>query len=128
MTYWIFTINDTDNEFEKRVNEKKWPIFNRTPNRRSLMKDDLVVFYKAGVKNAQEFIGKAELDSEAGKAGIINYAVKLKNIEVWKNGVDIKHMLHELIFIGNTSLWGIYMQGGVRRITEKDYNTIVSKF
>jgi len=126
MAFWIFTINDTDKMFEKRMNEKKWPIFAHTLNRKRIMKNDLVVFYKAGT-DGHKFLGSAELDSETEKTEKIDSTVKLKNIKIFKTGVDIKDILHELIFIRSPSIWGNYLQGGIRTITERDFDTITSK-
>ena len=124
--YWLFVINNTLEEFRNRIEKKSWPIYKRTPNRGNLWPGDFVVFYKAG-KDGKRFLGKANLNSEAEKFNSLNYAVKLKNITTWKKGVEITEILDDLLFIGNPKLWGNYLQGGVRRITERDYNTITSK-
>ena len=125
MSYWLFTINDTDEVFSKRIKKKSWPIFDRTQHRRSIRPGDKVIFYKAG-KDGKKFIGEAKVASEAEKTSSLVYSVKLKNVEVWKKGVEIRNMLQELVFIGNQSIWGNYLQGGVTRITERDHGTIVS--
>ncbi len=60
MACWIFVINDDDKVFEKRMSEKKWPIFIHTHNRRNLRINDNIIFYKAG-KDGQKFLGTANL-------------------------------------------------------------------
>jgi len=124
--YWLFVINNTLEEFRNRIEKKSWPIFKRTQNRGNLFPGDFVVFYKAG-KDGQRFLGKANLNSEAEKFNSLIYAVKLKNITMWKKGVEITEIVNDLLFIGNPKLWGNYLQGGVKKITERDYNLITSK-
>jgi len=126
VSYWLFIINNTDEEFDERIKNKSWPIFNRTRYRKDIRPGDVVIFYKAG-SIGQRFIGKAEIGSEVEKSGSIDYSVQLKNTQVWKKSVKIRNILHELAFIRNPSVWGFHLQGGIARITERDHDLIVLK-
>lgn len=123
--YWLFTIKDEDEVFEKRIKGKTWPLYNRTRLRRSILPGDKIIFYKAG-SNGQKFLGKAEIKSEVKKIKLLTFSVKLKNIKIWDKEVRITKLLHDLSFIKNPNFWGVYLQGGIIRMTERDHDTIVS--
>ena len=126
-SHWIFVINDTDKEFKRRLDKRKWPIFHFTINRKRIRADDLAIFYKAGA-GGQKIIGKATTASAIISIdGKLDFYVKLKDVEQC-NDVSIRPLVKKLEFIKNKQQWGGYLQGGVRPITEKDYETIVSKF
>lgn len=125
MPYWIFVIRDTDEVFAKRMKEKKWPIFIHTHNRKNLKVDDKVVFYKAG-DNGQKFLGVAQIGSKLEKATSLDYAVELTDIKIWKKSVHVKKLINNLEFIGDSTSWGRFFQGGVLRISKNDYTLIVS--
>src|SRR3972149_1015576 len=115
MANWIFTINAEEGEFKKRIDRKQWPIFKRTPCRKSIDEGDRVVFYKAG-KNGQIFLGTARLTSYSKKVSQLNYVVEFKDVKRWRKGANIKNLVHELEIIGNPVLWSCYMQGGIKNI------------
>ena len=125
MTNWMFTINAEEREFERRIKDKQWAIYKRTPSRRSLRENDRIVFYKAG-KDGQVFLGTARLTSYARKVNVITYKVGLKNIKIWKKGAHIRKLADKLEIIKNPALWSNYIQGGVRRLSDKDYDLIKS--
>jgi len=126
MSHWIFIINDTDKEFGRRMQKKEWPIFSYTVNRNRIRPDDDVVFYKAGV-DGQLFLGTAtvtsKLKKEDGKK--TDSFVTLKDIQIWETPVSIRPLVSKLEFIWNKKLWGHHLQVGVRRLSEKDFQTIL---
>jgi len=126
MSYWIFVIKDTPEEFAKRMQIRKWPIFKKTQNRRNLRTGDKIIFYKAGA-NGKKFLGKALIASELEQVDQFTYSLKLSEIEVWEKPVELANVLNDLDFISDKLYWGRYFQGGVRSLSEKDYSTIVSK-
>jgi len=128
MKNWMFTVHDSEhnNLFKKRIVEKKWPIFKRTPNRKSLREDDRIVFYKAG-KDGQIFLGEAKLASEAIKIDLLLYRVKLKDIKIWKKNPNIRNLVNQLHIIRDPDLWSNYIQGGTRELTDHDFELILSK-
>lgn len=124
--FWMFVIRDTDEEFASRVKSKTWPVYTYTANRRRIQKGDKVAFYKAGDGN-KAVLGTAETSSAIEPVdGKMDFAVSLTGIRVWKKPIPMKPLVVELDFVGNKEQWGRYMQGGVIRISEKDYNTIAS--
>lgn len=126
MSYWLFIINDTDNEFKVRTRKKKWPLFQRTKNRTALREGDHVAFYKAG-NDGQVFIGSAKIASRAMKSRGLLYSVDLTDIETWKKPVSIRDILESLEFITKPQIWGNYMQGGIRKINKDDFQLILSR-
>ena len=112
-----------EDDFLARLKGKKWPIYQRTPNRTSLTKGDGVIFYLAGV-HSMKFVGTATLSSEAEPEGDA-FSVIFSNVDVWKKPVLIKPILESLNFVPNDRRWGAYFQGGVIWISKKDYNVIL---
>jgi hypothetical protein len=49
----------------------------------------------------------------------------LANIDIWKDPKPVVDMLQRLEFISNKDHFGVHFQGGVKRIDEADYYTIV---
>lgn len=146
--YWIFVVTDAKigakekkgiEIFEQRISDAFWGIGERTPNRTKLKKGDNVVFYLGG-KEGQKFLGMCTLASAYYKLGKqekkklshgtpffrANYGVKLIDIEVWDTPRPIHPLIEILGFVQNPNVWGTYLQGGVRAISEDDYNLIVS--
>lgn len=127
MDYWIFVINDADYVFKERMKNKTWPIFPKTQNRDNIGKGHKIVFYKAGKSGGQKFIGTAILASDVkSEPGKMNSYVVLDEIIAWKAPVDIRGILEHLDFIKDKLNWGLYMQGGVKRIDKKDFDLVVS--
>ena len=117
---WIFVLTGTDEEFQRRIEMEKWPIFRKTTYRQQVHESDKVVFYKAGEGN-KKFLGTATVSSELKPEGKTDFFLNLKEIDVWKKPKPIHQMLDKLDFIKNKAHWGIYMQGGVTKLSEKDY-------
>jgi len=114
-----------------------WGIGERTPYRKELHKGSRVVFYQAG-KGGQKFIGTATIASElrpmsdaqaAARRAVgiepARYDLDLVNIDIWKDPKPVVDMLQRLQFISNKDHFGVHFQGGVKRIDEADYYTIV---
>ena len=117
----MLVISDTDKEFKKRIVEKRWPIFINTTNKKKLRAGDLAVIYKAG-EGGQAFLGTAEVKSEFKQdSNHMDGYMNIDSFKVWKKPKKIIPILDKLDFIKNKTHWGIYMQGGVKEISEKDY-------
>ena len=144
--YFIFVVNSQQG-VTKRLSAKEiytrlmklkaWGINERTPYRRDLSEESKIIFYQAG-KGGQKFIGAATLSSplhimsdmqaaERRKVGIepAAYNVHLQDIQTWDEPKPVTDMMQRLEFIGNKEHFGVYFQGGVRRISEADYYTIL---
>lgn len=110
---------------KKIAGTKKWLIGRRTPHREILAEGDKVLFYQGG-EEGRKVVASAELASSLHSDNADSFA-EIKNIEVWKKPVDMNALIDRLSFIKNKKHWGVYLQGGVVRIAEKDYNMIVKK-
>jgi len=126
LSNWIFIIKDTESEFKKRIEDKRWPIYKFTKYKRQIRKGDNVIFYMAG-SEGKKFLGMGGLASELKDAGSMDSAVMLSNTKTWKNPVPMNDVLEHLKFITNKANWGIHFQGGVIKISDDDYNLILSK-
>ena len=126
MNRWIFVIKDSDEEFDRRVKSKKWPIFNRTRFRKDIGIGDIILFYKAGL-NGQKFLGTCKIKSELIEETAFRGYLEIEEISVLSTLVEMKDIIKELDFIKNKINWGNYFQGGVRRISEEDFSLIIKK-
>lgn len=125
MIHWMFVINDSDQTFKERIKNRKWPIFAKTQNRDKIDPGHKVVFYKAGRINGQRFLGTATVISGVTREdGRIDAFVELGDIMIWKKPVQMREILDNLDFVRDKKNWGLYVQGGARQISEKDFLTI----
>ena len=144
--YFVFIVNSQQG-VKKRLAAKQiysqlmelsvWGIGERTPYRRDLREGSKVVFYQAG-KGGQRFLGTATIASplrkmtearaaERRRVGIepAAYDLELSHIDVWKESKPVVDMIQRLEFISNKDHFGVHFQGGVKRISEADYYTII---
>jgi len=144
--YFVFIVNDAQGVqgrmparriYDELMKVKGWGIGQRTPYRKDLRKDSRVVFYQAG-KGGQSFIGTATMASELRPmsteraaerraVGIepAKYDLDLTDIDIWKESKPVVDMVQRLEFISNKDYYGVHFQGGVKRISEADYYTII---
>ncbi len=149
MSNWIFitTNRKVDDRtytareiYRQRMQDGFWGLAERTPNRSNLQPGDRVVFY-LGIPE-RVFAGTAIVDSpsyqlsdpERERVSHSNlpvfdteYGIRLRDIEVWADPKFVPELVEELHFIENKDYWGSYFQGGVRGITDQDYELIVAR-
>jgi len=133
--YWIFvSVPYTDfntgsiyKVFGMIRGSGKWPIGKKTLHRNELSENDKVLFYQGG-EGGKKIVGGAELASSLirDENNIFDFVI-IRNIKLWEKPVEIKTVLEELSFIINKMYWGLYLQGGVIKIPEKDYKVILTK-
>jgi predicted RNA-binding protein len=140
--YYVLGTSDAYTEsaidiLTKRLTEKKYPLYYRTPHLKEVKEKDEVVFYLAGKKSkAQNFIGQAiinsieipstlSIDPDKERYIVEKYLI-LDNVKMFRAPVHIKSIIFQLDFIKNKSNYGVHLMGGVSKITEKDYKLIAS--
>jgi len=123
---WIFTAKVSLEDIKKRLDEKKWLIFDTTRNKGRIKKDDRILVYHAG-EGRQKFIASFTLDSEIIRKGEFDYYVELKDEKIWRKFVPIKPMIQSLSFVKNKNFWGTALQNGVIEISKEDYNSIFAR-
>lgn len=126
MAFWIFVINDTNKIFEKRISDKRWPIFFRTHYKELLHAGDDVVFYKAGI-DGKKFLGTVKIATELSKSDKIDFSLGIDEINIWKKSKSVDSLINKLDFIKDKQFWGRYFQGGVIKLSKKDFITITHK-
>jgi len=123
--------------FNKRIEEKKYPLDPRTPNLNEIKDDDEVMFYIAGAgKERQSFVGQAIIQKvETPKEFLVdpdkdNYEVIkylwFKKIKIFETSKNIQSIIDKLDFVKNKNNYGTYLMGGVKKLTQKDFNLIIS--
>ena len=138
--YYCLGTSDSTNEnaidiLKRRIDEKKYPLYKKTPFLNDIKKNDEVVFYVAGRKNkSQNFIAfsviqsveipnETLIDPDKNKYVLEKYLL-FENISLLKTPIHIKAIINQLEFIKNKTNFGVYLMGGVSKITEGDFNLI----
>jgi len=136
--YFILLTSDSNkyaNEIlEQRLKNKVWEIYDKTNLRNQLEEKSKVIFYLAGSgPNAQHFVGEAIIDkiiyanssySEEANT-MVHSTLHFDKITNYEGPVSIKKIMKKLTFITNPAKYGTALNGGVRRISEKDYKVIL---
>jgi len=148
-SYWIFVIgqNHTGREvfedkqkFEKFMKKEMcWGVGSNTPYTGNIRSGQRGVFYLTGKHGKFSFISsfktktepiKISKEAEKSLSPIITYwstyVIYLKEFNAFKKRVDIRKIADKLDLTKNKSSWGAALQGGIRKISEKDYRMIVS--
>ena len=140
--YLIFISSDGKRSgfdiFNERVQENKWPIYNKTPQLRNVKEGKNVVFYIAGAgEKRQSFIGSAKIKSIIDNKNTtvdtnqefkqVLFHVEFKELKIFDKDVNIKDHIDNLEFIENKEKYGLYFQGGICKIDQISYNYIQGK-
>mgnify|MGYP001473894158 FL=1 len=137
MQYFILLTSDSGKPAQEILNQRlksrTWEIYDKTNLRNQLEEKSKVIFYLAGSgPNSQHFVGEAIIDkiiyanssySEEANT-MIHSTLHFDQITNYQEPVSIKKILKKLTFITNPAKYGTALNGGVRRITQKDYLTI----
>ena len=124
MGHFLFTTNHEQKEIDRRFNTKKWPFFFNTKNVRNLEKNDSVIIYEAGVGKHQ-FIADAKISSVTNTEKIKE--INLTDVSLWKKPINIKLIYEKLEIIKNPQCYGVYLAGGIKTLTTKDFTTIMQE-
>ena len=140
--YLIFISSDGKRSgfdiFNERVQENKWPIYNKTPQLRNVKEGKNVVFYIAGAgEKRQSFIGSAKIKSIIDNKNTtvdtnqefkqVLFHVEFKELKIFDRDINIKDHIDNLDFIENKEKYGLYFQGGICKIDQISYNYIQNK-
>ena len=132
--YLIFISSDGKRSgfdiFNERVQENKWPIYNKTPQLRNVKEGKNVVFYIAGAgEKRQSFIGSAKIKSIIDNKNTtvdtnqefkqVLFHVEFKELKIFDKDINIKDHIDNLDFIENKEKYGLYFQGGICKIDQK---------
>ncbi len=118
-------MHGNNGEFLERIKTKKWPIYKRTSNRLNIKKGDKILFYLAGYPR-RKIVASGVLNSNL-KEDEEGFSVNVYKIKVLKIQIPIKPFIESLEFIKNKSKWGGFMQGGIVKITDNDFETLLKK-
>lgn len=123
MSYFLLVVNASDDEINRRFKEKTWSLYERTPHVKKLKKNDKIIIYRGGT-NAHYFIGDAKI-----KSVILDEPqhICLDMMKRWKNPVMISTIMDRLSIIKKPEHYGVYLVGGIKQLTEEDFEYIISK-
>ena len=154
INHWIFNVKDDENGeycrtgieiYNHRMQDCFWGLFEfteskrRRPNIASLKKGDVVLFYFAG-EDGHCFLGTSVLASGFTKLKreMVNRLTHKKyldwdegvhlrkeSIEKWANPLPVECLRGKVPFLPVGENYGSYMQGSIKSISERDFDTIV---
>lgn len=126
-----------DSIVRERLGSGLWPLFHGTRNRKCIEVQDRCLIYLGGRgPYGRHFIGSAvveKIDRQAKEWGKRESdlltdpaadALVLGEVARFPVPVPIKTRLGELSFVGKSKFWGVYLQGGCRRISENDFQMV----
>ena len=139
MNYCLITTDSKEEAYDiflKRINERKWPLYERTSHIKEFMEKDNLVFYIAkNGKNSKSLVASAsvnkveKLNDVVGdpdnKFKMLSYYLHLENIRIFKKPIGIKELVNDLEFIKNKKNYGLDMLTGVVKISQNDFNYII---
>lgn len=118
--------------YSNLMSKNVWGLHPTTATRTKLKEGDKLVFYLGS--NKQVFLGTAVVRSKPyiDKKGesdnwFLNkgtYRLDLANVMIWDKPKPIRPLLNKFSFIKNVIKWGPYLQGGIRKIDQEDYDII----
>lgn len=143
--FYLFIINNIDlgkeslstNEITEYLLEKElWAFTPTAPRIKSLKPLDEVIIYLAG-KGNRCFVGQftiltepnmvERIDDEPDWLEMFPYRVKVGDTSIWAEPLSIKKVVNDLDFITDKKNYGLFFRQSVKMLTEKDYNTIISR-
>jgi hypothetical protein len=147
MSHWIFCatahrdegISDPLEIIERRFRDQFWGLGKKTPNRRALKAGDKVIFYlgvphrafAASATLASDSFAVSPAEREQLSHGIdfyrAEYGVRLSDTQLWEHPCKVEDVVSVLSFIDNKENWGVYLQGGVRYLPERDFEAITER-
>ena len=140
--YLIFVSSDGKKTgldiFNERIEENKWPIYNKTPQLQNVKEGKNVLFYIAGEGDKrQSFVGCAKIKNiiENNLTDIdpnqefkqVLFYVRFEDLKIFKDEITIKDHIDNLDFIKNKEKYGLYFQGGICKINRESYEYITNK-
>jgi hypothetical protein len=131
-------ISSAHDLFLKRLSEKKWPLYRFTQVTNTYSLNDKLLIYLAGKsKFSQHFVATADVGEGGYKKSDLHYDensekkivkgyIPLKNINLLHLPVSVRDNLNKLEFINLPKRWGMYFQGGIRKIDESNFAQILN--
>lgn len=143
--YFILAVSDAEHysgckipaiEVAKdRLDQKRWPIYANTRNRKIINEGDLCLIYVGGEKEMSgNFYGEFTIEKiESGrritlvdKEDILtdtpDRVIQIKDLLIYKEPMRAKTTLKKMSFFPeNESRWGVVLMGGCRKLSEPDY-------
>ncbi len=124
-----------------RLNLGMWGLNSRTANRRGIKSGEkALVYISGGGPYSQHLVASCTFVSDAklstwdirqdvdapNKKGYMmpEYYVRLNDVEIFKRPLPMVDLVSNLNFIKDKEDWWRYLQGGVRKISQSDYQHV----
>jgi len=121
---------------KRRLDQGLWPIYKGTRNRRAMRPGDILLIYLGGSKGwSQSIVASATIESidEGGRRALPSVdsesaqtdqpfkTLRLRDIEVFREPLNIRPFVGKLTFLPNSPKWGAVLVGGCRKMTKEDF-------
>ena len=145
-SYWILIVKDHQYQgrripalevLRNRVENRFWSLSKRAPNIKRIREGDKVVFYVASsevkgfagtgvvASNPHPMTPEQKFHAFGTPSEAFDYSIELENPVLWPEVKEVEPLIGKLSFIKSKRRWGSAFRGGIKRITEEDYNIIV---
>ena len=144
-SFYCLTTSDGNSDaysiFQKRIAEKKWPLYKQTKYQNVIKSNDNLIFYIAGVNEFRQcFVASGKVkeikrisiekettvDPDKTEAKVTSY-IYLNDVKLFKKQMPIKSIINNLKFIENKKKYGFYFVGGITKIDKNSNNFILNQ-
>ena len=144
-SFYCLTTSDANSAaytiFNRRIDEKKWPMYWQTKYQSVIKSNDNLIFYIAGAnKFRQCFVASAKVeeikrisietettvDPDKTEARVTSH-IYLNDVKLFKKQISIKKIMSNLKFIKNKKKYGFYFVGGITKIDKNSNNFILNQ-
>ena len=143
MNYYILIVGDSFDghkridpyeELKKRLDSNFWYLYKNTKHADKIKTNDKVLFYASGIGN-QKIFGKASILKKERVTKVKHntytsntpiFCLKFDKINNFSNPKKMSELILKTSFFKespkqNLKKWGVFLMGGVRKITQSDY-------
>lgn len=141
MAYWVASGNRTNWEVVKKHNIWGVPKRSQALHGRVKIGDTILIYTRAEIHGkeiypssirgefivTETFIDNSQIFTPTPQMGneSFPYRFRLKPVKIYKNPVELKPLISELIFITNKKMWSGHLRRPMRLIPEEDYKSII---
>ena len=126
------------NVLGRRLETKRYPLYERTRLRGKIKEGDICFFYLAGKGEGRHtIIGHSQIDKiEYPKDPLefndmlgtpVDRYLKMGKINIYDKRILLHDIKEDLTFIKNKQKWGVYFQGGTIMLQKSDAKLILAK-
>ena len=120
--------------FRRRIDQNYWALYSQTRNKDAIKQNAHVLFFVSGKNNGGTLVGRAQVAEKSSQVirgssieehGTVVAYLRFKEVTLFSNPISFREVLPQLSFCPkNMKKWGVVLMGGVRRLSDYDFNII----